>query len=153
VRAAPTASPTENLPEAASAPKEPAVRVMPSSPTANSPKEQPPKPGKKKADPLTDDGHLILTNSIVMQSFVDKRGKAIDERKEFYVRRSMADYFIKFCESGITTEDLRARFGDSEEVTGLAYEAEIRSGDWDSCGEVPTRQSRVGQYIVIFRLR
>ena len=107
----------------------------------------------KRADQKSGENRVIITAEIVEKSFVNKAGK-VSDKKEFYVRRSIQDYFIKFCESKVSADALRTAW---EKETGfiktLRMEVEFRKGNWDDCGEEEFEvQSRVGEYLVLHKL-
>ena len=62
---------------------------------------------------------------------------------ELYLRCSIQDYFIKFCESEVSSKEVILYLND-----GITVEMEVREGDWDTCTDLPT-QSRIGTYAVI----
>ncbi len=90
-----------------------------------------------------------VTAEIVSKPFINKRGNP--GQLEFYVRRSIQDYFIKFCESQVTKEELESVFEKSESrIVALEIEI-IRKGSWDTCDEFPV-QSRGGDYVIIHKI-
>jgi hypothetical protein len=113
-------------------------------------------PSKNKTSVPASDSIQVIRGLIVEKSFVNKAGK-ISDFKEMYFRLSVQDYYIKFCESKITKTDLQAHL-DSLPDTGLmnekaaTLEIEIKNGEWDRCDEEYPVQSRVGDYIVIYRI-
>lgn len=85
---------------------------------------------------------------IVEKPFYNKAGKKIDFT-EFYIQRSTQDYFIKFCESKVSREELETELSKIESpIKTLTVKVEFRDGLWDSCGESEV-QSRVGKYVVL----
>lgn len=86
------------------------------------------------------------TGVLVEKSFVSKGGKET-EHKELYLRCSIQDYFIKFCESSVTSEQLQNFINKS-----ITVKMEIKEGLWDQCDEDYEVQSRVGTYISISKL-
>ena len=90
----------------------------------------------------------IITAQIVRKSFMKKNGKK-SSHTELYVRRSIQDYFIKFCESKVSREDIEKAIEDHGET--LSLEIEIKKGNWDICDEEQV-QSRGGDYIVIHKI-
>ena len=61
----------------------------------------------------------------------------------------MQDYYIKFCESAVTREDLTPFIGKV-----ISVDAEIVKGNFDTCpGEEDSQESREGYYLVIKALR
>lgn len=90
-------------------------------------------------------GHY--TGQILEKSFINKVGKA-GGRKDLYIRLSMGDYFIKFCESSILQKDLAGKV-DSY----ITFKGDIKDGEWDSCpGDTHAVQSRTGPYITVKEL-
>ena len=103
-------------------------------------------------DEKTGEGTFIISAPVVEKTFINKRGK-IQKFTDYYVQRSIQDYFIKFCESGITRKELEkalARQKDSL-IKTLTMEVEIKKGFWDSCGPELV-QSRTGAYMIIHRI-
>lgn len=111
---------------------------------------------QEKQSSFNSDSTQIISGLIVQKPFVNKAGKASDF-KEMYFRLSVQDYFIKFCESKITKADLQAHL-DSLPESGLlgdkavSLEIEIKNGEWDNCEEEYPVQSRVGDYVVVYRI-
>ncbi|MEM6298062.1 MAG: hypothetical protein AAF740_05165 [Bacteroidota bacterium] len=70
----------------------------------------------------------IISAPIVATRFIKKNGVASDFT-ELYVRRSIQDYYIKFCESDVQREEIEAQFSNMEgEVKVLTLEVEFREG-------------------------
>ena len=87
------------------------------------------------------------TAQILEKPYIKKNGKASGE-KDLYLRLSMGDYFIKFCESKIERKQLGSKIGSY-----ITFEGEIKRGEWDSCpGDKAAVQSRTGPYITITKL-
>ena len=81
---------------------------------------------------------------LVKKAFIKKNGEAADFQ-EYYLRCSVADYFIKLCESSVTAEEL-----DKYLNQGLPAEIEFKEGTWDICEDDPDEmQSRIGEYVII----
>ena len=114
-----------------------------------SPKEEAAKASKNK----TMDGEVISA-PIVSKPFVNKVGKASDF-EEYYIQRSVQDYFIKFCESNVTKEELEKKLDEqgSSLIKSLTMEVEFREGEWDQCDEDYQVQSRIGKYVVILKIK
>ncbi|MBL4662074.1 MAG: hypothetical protein JKY22_00535 [Flavobacteriaceae bacterium] len=99
---------------------------------------------KKAQDP----GNFILSGHIVEKDFIKKNGEPAGFT-ELYFRASVQDYYIKFCESKITKNDLEP-FIDQV----VTVHAEIRDGNWDICENDPQEmQSRTGNYLVVLELK
>jgi len=109
--------------------------------------------GKKKVkDSQTNQGTSIIKAPVVFKNFVKKNGQVTD-KKEAYIRRSIQDYFIKFCESKIELEALeRSLAGIEGVIKAVTLEVEFRDGYWDICDENFNQQSRRGEYIIIHRI-
>lgn len=106
----------------------------------------------KTEDVSTGDGKYIITAPIVYKSFVLKNGK-ISDYSEYYVQRSVQDYFIKFCEGNVTLDELEKHLNKQKgDIKSLTLEIEIKEGLWDSCDHENMVQSRMGSYIVIYRI-
>jgi hypothetical protein len=60
----------------------------------------------------------------------------------------MGDFFIKFCESGITKKDLISKVDKY-----ITFKGDVKKGEWDVCpGDKNKVQSRIGPYITITKL-
>ena len=106
----------------------------------------------KTEDVKLENGHSIISAEIVMHHFESKNGK-VSEFKEYYLRRSVQDYFIKFCEGGVTVSDLEKVLNKQKGMTkSLTLEVEFIDGMWDSCDSEHLVQSRTGEYVVIHKV-
>ena len=95
-----------------------------------------------------DSDKFIISGQIVEKSFIKKNGQSAGF-SELYFRASVQDYFIKFCESNITKNDLEP-FVDKV----VTVHAEIKDGSWDICEDDPAEmQSRIGAYMVVKELK
>ncbi|HOP64183.1 MAG TPA: hypothetical protein PK358_13890 [Spirochaetota bacterium] len=108
---------------------------------------------KNKVNDITNEGgRVIITVPVITKSFISKSGRVTDIR-EYYIRRSIQDYFIKFCESGITSGELEEYLSTIEGAVRTAtMEVEFRNGEWDRCEGDPEQQSRIGEYAVIHKI-
>ena len=94
----------------------------------------------------------IISVPVVSKNFVKKNG-AVTEHKEMYIRRSIQDYYIKFCESNISSEDLKNHLSTMDgEIKIATLEVEFLDGNWDICDDDFEQQSRVGAYVIIHRI-
>ncbi len=85
---------------------------------------------------------------LIQKEFSSKSGKP-SAFKEYYLRCSVDDYFIKFCESQVTPADL-APYLDQ----GIKVEMELKEGLWDQCpGDESEVQSRSGTYAAVHKIR
>lgn len=84
---------------------------------------------------------------VVEKGYFGKNGKP-SGRKELYLRCSIQDYFIKFCESAVSKEDVLPFLNQA-----ITVEMTVKKGDWDSGpNDLYAIQSRVGTYAVIHRI-
>ena len=105
-------------------------------------------------------GRTILTGPIVSKNFIMKNGKSTD-KVEYYLRASVQDYFIKFCESKVSKETLESylKQADLPDIMGdkvVSLEVEIiREGSWDICESSLENQqkSRIGDYIIVHSIQ
>lgn len=84
---------------------------------------------------------------IIEKPFIIKNGIESD-KMELYLRCSMDDFFIKFCESEVTRESIEAYLDK-----GIMVDVEIREGSWDICeDDYEHAQSRIGHYALIHHI-
>lgn len=106
----------------------------------------------KQADLPSDDGKYIISAPIVHKPFIKKNGQPTNHG-EWYIRRSVQDYFIKFCESAITQEELTNALAQIDSpIKVLNLEVEFCDGEWDICDGNFGQQSRIGEYVVVHRI-
>jgi len=98
-------------------------------------------------------GRQIVDAPIVEVSMVLKNAK-ISSHSDYYVRRNIQDYFIKFCDNdGISKKELEQAMTMKDGISQvLRLEVEFRDGLWDSCDPEEIVQSRTGEYIVIHKI-
>lgn len=99
---------------------------------------------------------MVTSGLIVEKAFINKMGKATGS-KDLYFRLSTQDYFIKFCSSKVSKEDLKEHLEKNEKqnLLGdkvLTLEIEILDGAWDICDYSQQVQSRMGKYVIIHRI-
>ena len=84
---------------------------------------------------------------VVEKGFRKKNGKT-SGHTELYLRCSIQDYFIKFCESQVSKDEVLRYLN-----RGIEVEMEVLEGEWDSCPDdkYPV-QSRVGYYAIIKKI-
>jgi len=110
-------------------------------------------PMEKQPDVKTSKNRIEIVAPVVTRPLTNKKGvkTAIIE---YYVQRSIKDYFVKFCESEVT----QAQIEDAlESSTGLVktvrLEVEIKDGLWDDCNDESEQvQSRMGEYMVVYKV-
>ena len=84
---------------------------------------------------------------LIEKEFVNKIGKS-GGFKELFLRCSVQDYFIKICESKVTTEQLKKYLN-----SGIKVEMQIKNGNWDICEyTLEPQQSRIGEYAIITKI-
>lgn len=119
--------------------------------SCTSPSKQPMRKDKT-ADISSGMDKVIVTAPLVLKSFVKKNGELTD-LKEWYIQRSIQDYFIKFCESKITRKELEDYLAQQGNPLNTAkLEIEFREGNWDICDDNELMQSRVGEYVIVHRI-
>lgn len=104
--------------------------------------------------PMNAQEKIVVTAPIVQKNFMKKNGQATD-LVEYYLRQSIQDYFIKFCESQVSRTTLEAYLESQKEelIPTVTLEVEILEGYWDICPEDPVEmQSRIGKYVIIHRI-
>lgn len=107
---------------------------------------------KKKPDEKTEQGTSIIAAPIVEKKFVKKNGVELDF-SEYYIQRSIQDYFIKFCEGKVTRAQLKEALDKKAgPMKSLKLEVEFRKGLWDVCDGNHDQQSRVGDYVVLWNI-
>lgn len=99
---------------------------------------------------------MITSGLIVEKEFVNKIGKSAGF-KEMYFRLSVQDYFIKFCESKVSKEELKEYLEkhSTQSILGdksITLEVEVVEGAWDICDYSERVQSRIGKYVIIHRI-
>ena len=96
--------------------------------------------------------HAVIKAPIVKKNFVNTAGKPTDH-VEYYIRQSIQDYYIKFCESNISIKELNEKLENIEgDIKALQLEVEMREGDWDICDGNHEIQSRIGEYMIILKI-
>jgi hypothetical protein len=106
----------------------------------------------KTPDIISGNNKQVISAPLISKDFIKKNGDKT-KRKEIYIRRSIQDYFIKFCESKVSYEALQKHLPKTEfEIKTVKLEVEFREGNWDVCDEKKGVQSRTGPYVVIHRL-
>jgi hypothetical protein len=105
----------------------------------------------KTPDLKSGENKVIITAPVTEKKFVKKNGQVTDIG-EFYIQRSIQDYYIKFCESKVTKEELLEALNSKRQTGGFKMEVEFRKGLWDVCDGNADQQSRVGDYVLIHQI-
>lgn len=113
-------------------------------PSCDSPSEVMQKPIEKKAQ---DPEKFVLTGELIRKGLIKKNGMETGYT-DLYIRASVQDYYIKFCESEVDRGVLEPLVGQV-----ISIHVVIKSGLWDDCNESETEvQSRTGNYVVVKEL-
>lgn len=108
-------------------------------------------PSNKTSDALSNDGRVVISAPLVLKPF-RKKNDSLSELEEWYLQRSIQDYYIKFCESEVSRSELETYLKQEKDPLNTAkLEVEFREGEWDRCDETEV-QSRVGAYVVIYQI-
>lgn len=97
---------------------------------------------RKTPDALSADGRRIISGPMV------KHGE------DWYLQRSVQDYFIKFCESKISPQDVEDRLAEQDGfIKTLRLEVEYKKGNMDQCeGEEAKPGDREGEYLIVYKI-
>lgn len=87
----------------------------------------------------------IITGKVLEVPFVNKGGRLIEGAESLFLQVEKQDYFIKIQAGKVTRQALKALLGQPIKIEG-----ETAEGAWDS--DDPTVQSRIGAYVVIFKI-
>ena len=72
---------------------------------------------------------------------------------DWYIQRSIRDYFIKFCESAVSRAELESYVAQKEsDFITATLDVEFREGHWDDCDGTALVQGKAGPYAVVHRL-
>jgi len=92
--------------------------------------------------------NVITTGCEVVEKASVNKGGKISEYKEMYLRCSVQDYYIKFCESKVSLKKMKKYLDQGVTVT-----YEVREGEWDICKGDPEMQSRIGTYAIVLKVK
>ncbi len=79
--------------------------------------------------------------------FVNKAGKVKEGMAELYLRKNNKEYFIKFSGGKVLRSEVE-KYIDQE----ITVELLLKKGNWDTEEGNYWQQSRVGEYVVLFKL-
>jgi hypothetical protein len=106
----------------------------------------------KTPDEKSSDSTYIISVPVVAKPFYKKNNVRTDFN-EYYLQRSIQDYFIKFCEGKVSREELEKALSQIEgDIKVLKLEVEFKKGLWDVCDGNMNQQSRVGDYVILLRI-
>jgi hypothetical protein len=100
----------------------------------------------------TSKGIDIISGEIVEKAIIHLNGEIDKNQKEYYIRCSVQDYFIKFCESELSKELLLKYFDPNKLINPITFKGKIVHGLLDSCPDKPNAESRTGYYVQISSL-
>ncbi len=108
-----------------------------------------PKPTEEITKKTDGNTKMITYAEFVQLNYTSQKGE-IQEGKEWYVRMSVQDYFIKWCECAVSIDEIENLLEkNTNMIKTLEIELEIKSGDWDNCDPNVIAASRGGKYAVI----
>lgn len=87
----------------------------------------------------------IITGKVLEVPFVNKGGRLIEGAESLFLEVGKQGYFIKIQAGKITRPVLKKLLGQRIKIEG-----EIAYGSWDS--DDPAIQSRIGEYVIIFKI-
>ena len=90
---------------------------------------------------------LTWKATVVKIPFVNKRGKVMADMAELYLQKDGERYFIKFRGGQVLRKDVERYIG--KEIT---VELSLRKGNWDTDDSNDYQQSRVGEYVVLYKI-
>ncbi len=94
---------------------------------------------------------IELRCEIVKKAFVNQKGVTNNDIQEYYLRCSVDDYFIKFCECKVSKQDILAFYSDKRFINPIKVNAELIDGEWDNCND-EIKASRTGRYVRIIEI-
>ncbi len=93
----------------------------------------------------TIDNKKEVKAEVVQEQFTNKGGRDIDGVYDYFLKYENKKMFIKFMDSDITFEQIEPFIGKK-----ATFEISERQGLWDT--NDPEVQSRVGEYVVIWKI-
>ncbi len=101
------------------------------------------------------DSRFIISGQLVEKEFIKKNGEPTGSM-ELYLRASVQDYFIKFCESDVSREELEQFIVESETDIPPPITLEIEiiyDSHWYICEDDQHEiQSIVGDYVILKKI-
>ncbi|MFD0862091.1 hypothetical protein ACFQ1M_07715 [Sungkyunkwania multivorans] len=108
---------------------------------------------KNKTEDMSSGSRTVIISAPIVYKSAIRKHVTDDQFKEMYVRRSIQDYYIKFCESAVSRKQLEHHIRDKDGlIKAVRIEIEYRDGDWDICEKEDRSQGRVGTYVVVHRI-
>tara|TARA_Y100000385_G_scaffold31239_1_gene29463 strand:+ start:1257 stop:1658 length:402 start_codon:yes stop_codon:yes gene_type:complete len=106
----------------------------------------------KDKELLTSKNSLRTYSGQVVSKTTETKGSKNPNQENYYFRLSTGDYFIKFCESDVTFNQIEPFIQNEFEIKSVTLEIKFKEGEWDNCKEVGYVQSRIGPYVVIKKI-
>jgi hypothetical protein len=109
-------------------------------------------PGNKVPDPKGSTENSFVVSGPVAEKKRVIKGE-VQEETDYFLERSVQDYFIKFCESKVTRAEFESYLKKQKStIKTIKADIEYREGEWDSCDEPGKAASRTGAYVIILSL-
>ena len=106
----------------------------------------------KNKELLSSKNSLMTYSGQVVSKTTESKGSKNPNQGDYYFRLSTGDYFIKFCESDVTFDQIAPFIQTEFEIKSVTLEIEMKDGEWDNCKEPGYVQSRIGPYLVINKI-
>ena len=105
-----------------------------------------------KKELLSSKNSLRTYSGQVVSKTTETKGSKNPNQGDLYFRLSTGDYFIKFCESDVTFDQIEPFIQNEFEIKSVTLEIEFKEGEWDNCKEPGYVQSRTGPYVIIKKI-
>lgn len=106
----------------------------------------------KEKDQESSNNRVIITAPITKSHKPDALGKP-SAISEFYINRSIQDYYIKFCESSVSLQEFESKYDSMTNlIITMRLEVTFKSGNWDNCPNHPVDGDRHGEYVVLHQI-
>ena len=106
---------------------------------------------QKKPDTKTENNTVIISGEIILA--VCDENKDENRVEEFFIRRSIQDYFINLAQSKIKSEDLRPYVSKSyEDIITAKLEVDYVEGKWHQCSGMFGPREHEGIYVVVHKI-
>ena len=106
----------------------------------------------KDKELLSSKNSLRTYSGQVVSKISETKGSKNPNEGDLYFRLSTGDYFIKFCESDVTFDQIEPFIQKEFEIKSVSLEIEFKEGEWDNCKEPGYVQSRTGPYVIIKKI-
>ncbi len=96
--------------------------------------------------PMTEDT-LTWKATVVKISFINKRGTKIEGQADLFLQKDGKNYFIKLSGGKVLRSELEPYVGQE-----ISVELIFRKGNWDTEDGNHMQQSRVGEYVLLYKI-